>query len=310
MQRNLELGIVRSPSKADPEGGMVQSVSEKSIPGLLSIAAMMPSGEYIVGVQIKNEQLKAVIWEKNGLRHGEFMLPKEYKNVIDIGWTIANSILAIAFQSENGSIVSFYQRMNYKWYTKNTINIKGDICGFRWMAKKGHLLIVRKEGGVSIYGLESVISGSVMKTLPEENFAGVAVSDWNEIYISHFDKTVIPPPMSNYHISMTNQLPVIKISYTSSYLACLTYNSILLYSVKDYQKCNAILLEDETILDSLSRYNATQFQFLEYSNLLYAILAIPNTNPEHDQLFVLTISNGKMEQIGRASCRERVSPPV
>jgi len=293
LQRNMQLEIIRGPAKADPEGGLIQSVSEKPVEGLLEKIAIMPSGSYVLGVEDKNNQVKALIWEKNGLRHSEFLLSKDKIEVIDLGWTLDGLTLAVAFRVERGAMISFYQRVNYKWYNKNTLTLSSDICGFKWLSKKGRLLLIRTDGKASIYQFESTITGSVLRTREEKNFAGVAVTDSDTIYISHFDKSIIPPPMSNYQIRIPNT--ILKACYSSSYLALLSSTSLILLSTTNYQ--NIITLTDKSLTDALTQFTATQFLFLEYSVSSYAIIIIPSKEPKQDQIFVLTIIEGKIEKV-------------
>lgn len=295
VQRDAELEIVRGPAKADPDGGVVQSVSEKGVEGLQTKVALMPSGSFGVGVEVRAGQNKGVIWEKNGLRHGEFPLPKG--KVAELGWMLDGSVLLVALTVEGKTLVSFYQRMNYKWYNKNTIAVPGEICGFKWLTKKGRLLIVRADGKAFVCELEATVTGSVSRTTEEANFAGVAVADSNAVYVTHFDKTVIPPPMFNHQLSLPNEATVLKACYSASYFACLTHSSIVLFPVSDYQK--PIVLTDKELAETLVDFTATQFLLLECVGELYVIVAVPDKDAKQDQVFIMKIVNDKIDKVVR-----------
>jgi len=40
----------------------------------------IPNGSLMVGVEVKNNEQKIIFWEKNGLNHGEFILPNLQEN--------------------------------------------------------------------------------------------------------------------------------------------------------------------------------------------------------------------------------------
>lgn len=71
-----------SPARSDPkEEGLVQSVSEKGKNNMFGLVSWQPSGGVIAGVdyQLKgtDKQYRIIFWEKNGLRHLEFILHQD-----------------------------------------------------------------------------------------------------------------------------------------------------------------------------------------------------------------------------------------
>lgn len=52
MTRDLELKVVKGPARADPEGGVVQSVSEKPVANMTRPVAFQPQGSVVAGFQI------------------------------------------------------------------------------------------------------------------------------------------------------------------------------------------------------------------------------------------------------------------
>ena len=49
LTRNLELKVIKGPARADPDGGVVQSVSEKPISNMSLPIAFQPQGSVIAG---------------------------------------------------------------------------------------------------------------------------------------------------------------------------------------------------------------------------------------------------------------------
>ena len=92
-----------------------------------SLVAWQPSGAIIVGSEtIKSHQStqKIIIWEKNGLRHLEFILPSFVVQVNAINWSLDSSVLVVEVQNkENGRQLLFYYRANYKWFLKSSVHL-------------------------------------------------------------------------------------------------------------------------------------------------------------------------------------------
>jgi hypothetical protein len=162
---------------------------------------------------------------------------------------------------------------------------------------------MRTNGKASIYQLESTITGSVLRTKEEKNFAGVAVTDSTTLYISHFNQSIIPPPMCNYQIPIPNT--ILKACYSSSYLTLLSPISIILLSTTNYQ--NAITLTDRSLTDTLTQFTATQFLFLEYPSVCYAIIITPSKEPKQDQIFIVTIIEQSIKEVKRLNIKKVIN---
>ena len=81
---------------------MVFSVSEKPVPIELPVC-FMPNGSLVAGFQnrkLPNGQIQPeiIFWERNGLRHGEFVLPykpQDAAKVIGLEFNAETTMLAI-----------------------------------------------------------------------------------------------------------------------------------------------------------------------------------------------------------------------
>ncbi len=296
LHRDLLFKIIKGPAKADPEGGVVQSVAEKPVKTLMPKVAVMPSGAYSVGAETEdNGRTKAVLWERNGLRHGEFVISGvDGLQVTQLAWTLDASILAVGIKnSKTGEMgVALYQRTNFKWYKKLHIRMGGETGQFRWMGRKGRLMWTGRDGVCSVLEVDTCISGTTGRVQAEQDFAGVAVTDVDCIWVSHFDKSVVPPPMSNYTLPLPNgQTHVLKLCYSSRFLAALTYESIMLFPVADYQHPVTVPLDAQLQVE-MHKHGATQFLFLleTAAKEACAVLCVPSEDPDKDRLFLLRIA--------------------
>ena len=87
LTRDCELNLFRSAAKSDPEGGFVESIAEKPVQNLKGAHHWQPNAKFIVGWDRKpikdipeKYSTRIIFWEKNGLRHYEFLLPSFNKN--------------------------------------------------------------------------------------------------------------------------------------------------------------------------------------------------------------------------------------
>jgi len=83
----------------------------------------MPNGSLVTGFNKKilpNGQIQPeiVFWERNGLRHGEFILPHEQGkghlvNVLDLKYNLDSSVLALLVRNEVETNIQLFTRSNW-----------------------------------------------------------------------------------------------------------------------------------------------------------------------------------------------------
>ena len=114
LTRDLNLRIKKGPARADKEGGLIESVSEKPNKFSKLAVCFQPNGSLIAGFQIreladKTHKHEIIFWESNGLRHGNFELPLIHPQnqslikiksnsdcfITNIQWNQHSSILAL-----------------------------------------------------------------------------------------------------------------------------------------------------------------------------------------------------------------------
>lgn len=100
MQRGLQ--VAKGPARADNQ--VVFSVSEAPVETLELPISFMPNGSLVAGFQrrvLPNGQLnpEIIFWERNGLRHGEFDLPKAKEpaktDIFKLSFNLESTVLAI-----------------------------------------------------------------------------------------------------------------------------------------------------------------------------------------------------------------------
>lgn len=110
--------------------GELDSVSEP-VDGLESALSWRPFGNLIAGIQRLSGRVDVVFFERNGLRHGQFPLRLDQKELheercISLAWNWDSSVLAVILDSR----VQLWTMGNYHWYLKQEIHLGNHDCSF------------------------------------------------------------------------------------------------------------------------------------------------------------------------------------
>lgn len=88
----------------------------------------MPNGSLVAGFQKREVpggkiSKEIAFWEKNGLRHGDFVLPDQTLNVVHIEINIDSALMALLCISDDQSQVSILvcARSNWQWQVKQKL---------------------------------------------------------------------------------------------------------------------------------------------------------------------------------------------
>lgn len=115
--------------------GKLQFTSEKSV-GLEAAICWRPSGSWIAIPQRLPNKYVIALFEKNGLKHREIVLPiKTTDEIIEkLDWSSESDILAIYTFNESAkrSIIYLYTMGNYHWYQKQTLTYDTKITSLFW----------------------------------------------------------------------------------------------------------------------------------------------------------------------------------
>lgn len=194
----------------DREGNL-HFTSEKQ-QGLEANLSWRPSGNLIATTQKQGDKCLISFFEKNGLKHGEFVIPIDSATIVeDLLWSSDSEILTILCkdQSENVHKVLLFTMSNYHWYQKQTLVFKLNVNKIMWdsdfdVANNKKLHILLEDGHYYSYTWIWNIDHSKGKT--ENDDAVVTVIDGRKILISAFKYSVVPPPMANLEIEMNSEI--------------------------------------------------------------------------------------------------------
>jgi len=167
-----------SAAKSDPPGGLVECLGER--PGVISsgVVSWQPEG-LLTGTRGQT----VVLWEKNGLKHGQFEQIAE--KIDQLAWNSDGEILAI----QTGSQVQLWHRSNYHWYLKQTLSCPAPVQALHWLDPY-HLLVL----STSLLAYE-------FKWTYDSALSGLAlVVDGNKANVTRLAREVVPPPMFSFEL--------------------------------------------------------------------------------------------------------------
>lgn len=232
LTRDINMNIIKGPARADketidPKDRNVSSVSERPIKEMALPVSMMPNGSLIAGFQTGkddsgNKISEIIFWEKNGLRHGEIVLPKfsGYLPIVkDLKFNSDWNFLAayIDFEGDRASDpmmpqkqIIILHRSNYHWFIKKSVDLieNIDIVDFHWLQnKKNQMMIIDQESNFMFYEFHMLYqTSSDVGYRSFDNLSYTANIDFTKVLVTPFRKLVIPPPMSEKEIEV-NEIP-------------------------------------------------------------------------------------------------------
>lgn len=116
--------------------GELKFTSERCY-GLDGPVAWRPSGLWIAVPQLlADDKYCVALFERNGLRHRELMLPfsRSQELVTHLGWSLDSDVLAVATSCVDSSVykVYLYTINNYHWYLKQSFRFHSTIDHLKW----------------------------------------------------------------------------------------------------------------------------------------------------------------------------------
>lgn len=106
--------------------GTLQAISEP-VSVLEWALAWQRSGALIASTALHPDGRRQVVFfERNGLRHGEFFLPRS-EAVQSLGWSSDSAVLSVIYQD---GVVELWTRQNYHWYLKQRLSSR--YAQFQW----------------------------------------------------------------------------------------------------------------------------------------------------------------------------------
>jgi len=159
---------------------VLQYTSEHAA-GLEEALCWRPSGNLIASSQRLPNKYVVAFFEKNGLRHGEFLLPfaQNECKIHHLSWNSESSILAVWCVYTTGETsLQLWTVNNYHWYLKQCLNFPTErkLLGIEWDMLHGNRLHVMCEGLCYMcYDWSWITNRSMGRT--EDDGAFVAVVD-------------------------------------------------------------------------------------------------------------------------------------
>jgi elongator complex protein 1 len=118
-------------------------VSEKPLSNLQKPISFMPSGSFVAGFSqraLPNGSIlrEIILWERNGLRHGEFQMPDKIGlSVKSLDFSLDSTLLAIHCVGPDAKeMILIFYRSNWKWFSKQVILLDKPLAAMKWMFNK------------------------------------------------------------------------------------------------------------------------------------------------------------------------------
>ncbi|SPP83870.1 putative elongator complex protein 1 [Drosophila guanche] len=190
--------------------GKLQHTAEKSS-NLREIIAWRPSGNWIALPQWFPNKSTISLFEKNGLRHREIVLPFDLQEeqILQLKWSEDSDILAIrtARKQEQQQRVYLYTIGNYHWYLKQVL-VYADtdpVAVLHWDTRMGAeqtLHVLLESGKQLVYSWAFDVEPSARQGI-------VGVIDGKRLLLTDFARAVVPPPMSQCVLQLENYINAI-----------------------------------------------------------------------------------------------------
>ncbi|XP_050429932.1 elongator complex protein 1 [Adelges cooleyi] len=179
--------------------GILQYISEP-LPGIKAVLSWKTSKDLMSFPQQTDEKYLISFMEKNGLKHGEFVIPSELE-VNQILWNHDSSIMCLHCEySGKIDCLLMLTCTNYQWQIKKWMTFKHKIIAAKWLPTNNLQLITVNGVTTMLHWIET-LSTSSSGTLD-----WVAVIDHCSILLTPFKEVIIPPPM--YHLKLTLDKPI------------------------------------------------------------------------------------------------------
>uniref|UniRef100_H3GBX6 Elongator complex protein 1 n=1 Tax=Phytophthora ramorum TaxID=164328 RepID=H3GBX6_PHYRM len=118
----------------------------RAIPGLGTTLHWSQSLALIASCEVRKRRLVVVFFERNGLRHGEFVIPATYRapeyRVGSVRWNTSSDTLGVSLHptggaeggDNQGTVVQLWSRNNYHWYLKQELQFSSEdqLVNFAW----------------------------------------------------------------------------------------------------------------------------------------------------------------------------------
>lgn len=135
--------------------GKLKYTAEK-LAGLDAAIDWRPTGNWIAIPHLLPNKYTIALFEKNGLRHREIVLPfkRDDEKVEQLLWSSDSDVLAIYTEHETGSTIYLYTICNYHWYQKQTLQFQHKCATIQWdnnYSEGKSLHVIEQNSRYSVY---------------------------------------------------------------------------------------------------------------------------------------------------------------
>ncbi|OQR73312.1 elongator complex protein 1-like [Tropilaelaps mercedesae] len=224
---------------------------------------------------------RIVFYETNGLRHGEFLLPKGALVVKDIyQGTVGTARVLIVLYSEASvetenqeDVLILYIMNNYHWYPKQTLRFPEGVRAILW---DSHETLRVLANNLHSYRWSFQVDAT--------GYGQVASIDGSKVLVTDFSKLVIPPPMAQRKIIAPLHVNSVVLLETSVVLQ-LDDGSL---AVSDADVVSELIVcSDRTAWTHLTRLTDVAIVAVSYTKGAYKMHRIHTASKTIDELAIL-----------------------
>ncbi|KAK1944907.1 Elongator complex protein 1 [Phytophthora citrophthora] len=223
----------------------------RAIPGLRLALDWSQSLALIASYEERKGRLVVVFFERNGLRHGEFVIPAMYRapeyRVDSVRWNATSDTLAVSIYPVNDenqpTVVQLWSRNNYHWYLKQELQLPtGDrLVDFSWddevagrldvitCSSTKQLRLYKHEFVWDICSVEAERPANGQDGVPQAQSIAVAgVIDGSKLLLTPLHRALVPPPFALLQVTFDAAINSIAFDSQSETLLALLANGTLI----------------------------------------------------------------------------------
>ncbi|ETN13305.1 hypothetical protein PPTG_22329 [Phytophthora nicotianae INRA-310] len=193
----------------------------RAIPALGSALHWSQSLALIASTELRKGRLVVVFFERNGLRHGEFVIPAVYRapqyRVGRVRWNTTSETIAVSLHptgkddDNQPPVIQLWSRNNYHWYLKQELQLRTDdrLVDFNWDEEvAGRLNVVACSAhSQTLTFYEHEFSWDICSVEAEQltrgegqearqSVAMTGVIDGSKLLLTPLHRAMVPPPFA------------------------------------------------------------------------------------------------------------------
>eukprot|EP01138_Halocafeteria_seosinensis_P015794 gb/GECG01016118.1/.p1 GENE.gb/GECG01016118.1/~~gb/GECG01016118.1/.p1 ORF type:complete len:1684 (+),score=195.70 gb/GECG01016118.1/:1-5052(+) len=178
-----------------------------------------PNGSLIAMPQVKRDVLQIVFFERNGLRHREFVLPwvdPPIQYVSSLCWNVGADLLAVCLtdrhQPYGTSALQLWYRENYHWYLKQHIEFHSQNChleeisSIEWDPENAYTLRVATTDRSTLSRSLHLMHFDWSYCISKGPKCNSAVIDGKALKLTSFKHAIVAPPESYATLEFSSTL--------------------------------------------------------------------------------------------------------